>query len=174
GISAIYKRLVGLQAEFEKITRVVLVIDADDNPVAAFNEGCVAFARANIENPAKQYPVPTTVDLITTTGSPATAVVLIPGSDQPGCLDTLLLPSFEERYAADSVRCVSEFCECVNGAERGETRHSKLRLRALIAASQHRNPGVSLSYLLEEKNCPVELAHASFDPLRALLNGLFP
>jgi hypothetical protein len=175
GKAAIRHRLVGLQSEFDNIDRLVLAVDSDDDPTQAFADGCTEFAQANAANPAKQYPIPPAANTIAAlAGSPATAIVLVPAVGTRGCLDTLLLPSFEQQYAGVSVNCVDDFCTCIRDARRGETRDSKVRLRALIAASQARNPGISLSLLLEEKNCPVDLGHASFDPIRGVLTNLFP
>jgi hypothetical protein len=173
GKSAMFNRLIGLQAEFGRISHVALAIDSDDNPAQAFTDACDELRKANAANPAKPYPVPVTAN-VATAGSPRTSVVLVPGATQKGCLDTLLLPSFEQRYAGGTVGCVDDFCNCVRDPKRGEMRDSKLRLRALIAASWPKNPGISLSFLLEEKNCPIDLAHHSFDPIRNILLGLFP
>jgi hypothetical protein len=173
GKSGMFNRLIGLQAEFGRISHVVLVIDSDDDPDQAFADGCEGFKKANAANPAKLYPVPIVANA-PTAGSPRTSVVLVPGVGQKGCLDSLLIPSFEQRYAGAKVDCVNDFCNCVRDPQRGETRDSKVRLRTLIAASWPKNPGISLSFLLEEKNCPIDLAHPSFDPIRNILHGLFP
>ena len=58
--------------------------------------------------------------------------------------------------------------------QRGYTRDLKLRLRILIASAYPKKPGVSLANLLEEGHCPIELTHNSFDPIKAILLGLFP
>jgi hypothetical protein len=173
GKSGMFNRLIGLQAEFGRISRVVLAIDSDDDPAQALEDACGEFRKANAANAAKAYPVPTGAGVMTP-GSPTTAVVLVPGVGLKGCLDALLLPSFEQQYSGAKVDCVNAFCDCVRDPLRGVTRDSKVRLRALIAAAWPKNPGISLSFLLEEKNCPIDLAHASFNPIRNLLLGLFP
>jgi hypothetical protein len=175
GKEAIRRRLEALQTKFGFITRVVIAVDSDDDPATAFTAAQREIEQANLANPHKRYPSPATSNTIATlAGSPDTAIVLVPDDAARGCLDTILLPSFETMYAGDTLRCVDEFCRCTTNPVRGHTKDSKLRLRALIAATQARNPGVSLSFLLEEKNCPIPITDASFSSLRTRLATLFP
>src|ERR1700733_8099961 len=125
GKSAIRRRLIGLQAQFDTLTRVVLLVDSDDDPAQALTDAKEELNQANLANPAKQYPVPTTVNLLAGTGALQTAIVLVPTSATKGCLDTLLLPSFEQRYTGVPLACVNDFCRCVRDPHRGETKDSK-------------------------------------------------
>jgi hypothetical protein len=169
GISAMHRRLQGLLPYFDKIERMVLAIDSDDDPDKAFEEGCKQFRKAT------RYPVPEKAsEFAEVDGCPRTAILLVPSADKKGSLDTLLLKSFENKYRRKILSCVKKFCKCIESAKRGETREAKLRLRALIAASQEKNPGISLSFLLEEKNCPINLSHPSFDSIKTELQKLFP
>lgn len=173
GKDAIHKTLNGLQAQFDKITRVVVLVDSDDDPTKAFTDACGELTKANAKNVAKPYPVPANVNTVATlAGSPDTAILVIPIGAQ-GCLDTLLLPSFEQQFP-DDINCVDDFCDCMADAQRGPTKDSTLRLRTLIASAYPRKPGISLANLLEEGHCPISLAHTSFDPVRHALVGLFP
>lgn len=174
GKTAIHKRLIALQTKFGTITRVVVAVDSDDNPAQAFTDAADQFNKANTANPAKPYPVPVTANTIATlVGSPDTAVVLVPGVGLRGCLDSLLLPSFEQKYPGKPLNCTDSFCTCLQDPQRGYTKDARLRLRALIAATQ-KNPGASLANLLEEGHCPIDLGHASFNAIRAVLVALFP
>ena len=60
--------------------------------------------------------------------------------------------------------------------KRGITKDSTLRLRAVIATAYHKTIifGISLANLLEEKHCPINLNHSSFDAIRNVLHTLFP
>jgi hypothetical protein len=174
GKDAIHKRLIGLQTHFDVITRVVVLVDSDDDPLNSFALACTEFSKANAANPAKLYPVPTTVNTVTTlAGSPDTAIALVPNVGAQGCLDTLLLPSFEQKFSAH-LNCVNEFCNCAHDPNRGYTKDLKLRLRILIASAYPKRPGASLANLLEEGHCPIDLSHASFAPIRTTLVALFP
>jgi hypothetical protein len=174
GKTGIRKVLIGLQAQFDKITRVVVLFDCDDDPDTAVVDAGTEFQRANEKNPAKPYPVPVTANTVATlVGSPDTAIVLVPATGVRGCLDTLLLPSFEQKFAAN-LGCVDDFCTCMADPARGLTKDTTLRLRTIIAAAYPKKPGASLANLLEEKHCPIELTHNSFDAIRAALAGLFP
>ena len=173
GKAAIHKRLIGLQSQFDKITVLIVVVDSDDDPANAFAEARDEFNKANAANPSKTYPVPVTPNTLAA-GPLSTAIVLVPEIGAQGCLDSLLLPSFEQAFPGRPVTCANDFCACVRGPVRGGySRDARLRLRALIAATQ-RNPGASLANLLEEGHCPIDIAHPSFDLIRAVLNGLFP
>ena len=174
GKTAIHKRLIALQTKFGTITRVVVVVDSDDDPAQAFTDAAGQFNKANTANPAKPYPVPVAANTVATlVGSPDTAIVLVPGVGIQGCLDSLLLPSFEQRFP-DRINCVNDFCTCMNDPDRGVTKDATLRLRALIASAYPKKPGISLANLLEEGHCPVDLAHPSFNTIRANLVALFP
>src|SRR6266850_3284033 len=132
GKTAIHKRLIGLQAQFDKMTRVIVLVDSDDDPAQAFTEAVDQFNRANTANPAKPYPVPATVNTIATlAGSPDTAIALVPAVGVKGSLDALLLQSFEQKFPT-KIKCVDDFCGCMKDANRGITKDAILRLRALI------------------------------------------
>lgn len=172
GITAIRNVLVGMQSQFDKIERVLVVIDSDDSPQQAFQAGCTEFTRANEQNPAKPYPIPMTVNTLMA-GNPSTAIVLVPASDRQGCLDTLLLPSFRDRYPA-AIQCADAFYTCLAQTNLfSEKQQSKIILRALIAASEN-NPGASLANLLEEGHCRIAMNHASFGDIRDTLTSLLP
>jgi len=174
GKDAIHHRLVGLQAQLDKITTLVVAIDSDDDANVAFTKACEQFAKANTTNPAKAYVVPTAPNILTA-GTLRTAIILVPAAGTSGCLDSLPLPSFEQTYPGrpKPLDCVDNFCTCLADPARGFSKDARLRLRALIAATQ-RNPGASLANLLEEGHCPIDFAHTSFDPIKHILTLLFP
>lgn len=171
GNKAIHKRLIGFQAQFEKIATLVVAVDCDNDHTVALSEAQEEFEKANDANPHKLYPVPTQANTLTN-GQPRTAIFLVPANGAQGALDSLLLPSFEQEYVG-RIKCTNDFCTCLADPERGFTHDARLRLRAIIASTQ-KNPGMSLANLLEEKNCPVDLNHTSFDAIKAALIALFP
>ncbi len=168
GVSAIYRRLQGFHPYFNMIEKVVLAIDSDDDPQNVFLEGCKQFKKA------RKYPIPITVCAFAElAGAPKTAILAVPAEGKKGSLDTLLLRSFEDKYRRKLLSCVRKFATCIEASKRGETREAKVRLRGLIAASQTKNPGMSLAFLLEEKNCPISFTHKSFDQIKGSLDALF-
>lgn len=171
GISAIRRRLSALQSTFGSLARVIVVVDSDNDPAAAFAAAQGEFRAANEINPNKQYPIPDAVNILTN-GEPRTAIIQIPTHDIQGCLDTLLLASFEGHCGNTMCACVDAFSACLNAPSRGITNASKLRLRSLVASIVPRNPGISLSYLLEARNCPIPMNHPSFDDLIGRLRTL--
>jgi len=174
GKTAIGNVLVALQAEFPNISRVVVLVDADNDPAGAFIEACGQIDKANARNQAKPYPVPVAANtIVTLAGSPDIAIALVPAVGVRGSLDTLLLPSFEQRFP-ERLQCVNDFCICMNDPKRGVTKDATLRLRALIASAYPKKPGISLANLLEEGHCPIDLGHASFNTIRTALVALFP
>jgi hypothetical protein len=174
GITDINAVLVSFQSQYEAIERIVVLVDADDNPNANFTEAQRQITIANERNPAKQFAVPDTVNTFFRLGNaPEIAIVVAPDIDSKGCLDTMLLPSFEDKFKA-SLKCVDDYCACAKDAKRGFTRDGKLRLRVLIATAMPKTPGMSLANLLEEGHCPIDIAHGSFNAIRDILVGLFP
>jgi hypothetical protein len=120
GKNAIHKTLNGIKAQFDKISRVVVLVDSDNNPAQALTDAQEEFNKANNKNPAKLYPVPVVANAISTLeGSPDTAIVLVPGAGMHGCLDSLLLPSFEQVYPGKPLECTNDFCNCLKNPERG-------------------------------------------------------
>jgi hypothetical protein len=174
GITGIRKRLIGLNAQKDKISLLVVALDCDDDPAQAFNNGQTELQRANEAIGNLTYTVPVQANTLTN-GTPRTAILMVPAIGVRGCLDSLLLPSFEQAYPGRPVPldCVDNFCTCMQNPARGYARDARLRLRALIAATQN-NPGYSLANLLEEGHCPIDLNHVSFNPIKAALNNLFP
>src|SRR6266851_4081805 len=71
GKDAIHKSLNGLKAQFDKISRVVVLVDSDDDPAQALTDAREEFNKANTKNPAKLYPVPVAANTVTSlAGSP--------------------------------------------------------------------------------------------------------
>jgi len=168
GLSAMHRRLQALQAYFDKIERVVLAVDCDDDPTKRFSDGCNQFAKAG------KYPIPSRPYVFAEqVNAPKTAIIMVPSDGQKGSLDSLLLKSFEDKYRKKILPCVRRFYVCIGASKRGKSRAAKLKLRALIAASQKKNPGISLAFLLEEKNCPISFSHPSFGAIKAELGKLF-
>jgi hypothetical protein len=174
GITNIHHTLISFQAQYEAIKRIVLLVDADDNPQTNFEEAQKQIRLANERNLVKPLPVPEIANTFSEIpNAPQAAIVVAPGVNSYGCLDTLLLPSFEEVFNA-SLKCVNSYCECVKDDARGRTKDSKIRLRILIATAFPKTPGLSLANLLEESNCPIGLTHVSFNAIKNILINLFP
>src|SRR5580700_5136004 len=111
GKSGIRRRLLAFQSNFGTLARIVVVVDSDNDPGTAFAEAQTEFREANLENPNKLYDVPVEANVLSN-GNPRTAIVQVPTHNTRGCLDTLLLPSFEDHCGAVHCQCTDAFCQC--------------------------------------------------------------
>src|SRR5262249_54286908 len=129
---------------FDLVTSLGLVRDAETDPSGAFASLCTALGKANL-------PVPSAaLQATTSTIKPVVTVMLLPDSQTPGMLETLLWRSLAGHAL---VPCIDEYLRCVQASTGTPvaTEH-KSRIRAFIAAQKDSHLFVS------------QAAHAGFFP----------
>jgi len=108
---------------FERVEKLGLVRDADDDPAGAFQSVCTALSAADLPVP----PAP----LASAVGAIAVSVLIIPGDNEPGCLEDLCLRT----VSTDPIMaCIDGLVSCVErNASEMPDHLSKARLQTFIA-----------------------------------------
>jgi hypothetical protein len=146
-------------SNYDQVTSLGIVRDAENDPEGAFRSVCDALQYAGLAVPANPI-LPTGI-------KPRTSVLILPGGTRVGNLESLCL----QAVAADpAMACVDAFLQCVenlSGPWAGMMRE-KARLRALLAS--RRRPHLLLGYALDEGYLPWE--SPAFDPIKQYLTDL--
>ena len=168
GVDELGGYLAGLVAapEFRSVRRIGVVRHAEtsDDPARtaerAFQSTRSALDNAGLPAPARpaQFTDPDA-------GRPEVAVLILPGGDQEGMLETLLCRTFAGT-AVD--RCIADFLRCVEESNGPIRRPDKARAHAYLATKP--DPHVSVGVGAKKKYW--NLDHAALDGLRGFLTLL--
>ena len=150
--------LVGATGFREIVESLAIVRDAETSAAGAFQS-----VQSSLENAA--LPVPNRPETRTDT-SPAVAVLILPGNNQPGMLETMLCESFADTPEND---CIDAFFDCVDALPNASIkRPEKARARAYLTTK----PDPHLSVGVAAKRDYWDLDHRVFDRVRDFLNTL--
>ena len=147
------------QSEFrQRVRRLGIVRDAERHADRAFQSVQGSLRAAGL-------PVPD-VPCETAGSEPATSVLILPGQNEPGMLETLLCETFAATADAD---CVDGFFECAsNLAGVSIARPDKARAQAWLAM----RPNPHLSVGVAAKAGYWNLEHHALEPVRDFLRSL--
>jgi hypothetical protein len=148
------------------IRGIALVADCDDDPIGRFKA-----ARKHMEH-HKELAVPARAGDIEVHGKSGikTGILMIPEPGHEGGLETILLESLD-MAAFPFAACADAFCACVNHPKT-KLDGDKLRLRAIIASSVHKDPSLSVAYWLASGTRPFDLNHGALNRIETFLNAL--
>ena len=150
--------LVGATGFREIVESLAIVRDAETSAAGAFQS-----VQASLKNAA--LPVPNRPETRTDT-SPAVAVLILPGNNQPGMLETMLCESFADTPEND---CIDAFFDCVDALPNASIkRPEKARARAYLTTK----PDPHLSVGVAAKRDYWDLDHPVFDRVRDFLKSL--
>lgn len=116
----------------DKIRAIGVIQDAEENAASSFQ--CTAQALRNVGL------VPPAQPAETTTGKPAIGILVMPQNSPSGCLEHAML---EARRPDVPLQCAEQYLQCVGVGTKGENWQAKVKVHALIAASD--NPAWTLS-----------------------------
>ena len=143
---------------FQAVQSVGIVRDAETSAQAAFQS-----VRSSLENAG--LPVPNQPEE-RAGGSPAVTVLILPGDNRPGMLETLLNETFAN---TPEEACINAFFECVEDASGVSIqRPHKARAQAYLATK----PEPHLSVGVAAKRDYWDLDHDVFDQVRQFLRDL--
>lgn len=124
---------------------VLVIVDADEAPQRAFELACRALEFA-------EFGVPEHPFVANNAGGLKVAVYLIPGQDQTGTLEHLLLRSAFGK-APESEACVDSFMNCIGRAPKDTPNIvAKMKMSALLAGSFPQNPWATPGPLLQSSD----------------------
>ena len=144
---------------FSGVTSVALIRDAEEDADSAFQsvQGCLREAR---------LPVPDrTTERVGE--DPAVTVMVLPGDDQPGMLETLLCETFRDEGVC---ACIDTFFQCVEEVQ-GEAAHRLLKARVRAYLATKRDPHLSIGVAAQRRGY-WNLEHAALQPLCRFLTGV--
>jgi len=161
----------------QNVVSLGVVMDAEENADGAYQSVCGALESAKLSaKREKLVPVPE---------APKLDILILPGDNRRGALETVCLDSVEDKPA---MTCVNEFSECVKkewikelrrGKDQGvdgEEREPpvaklhKMRAHAFLA-SIYEKPEIRLGEAAGKEN-GWDLSQKAFDEIKAFLNGL--
>lgn len=146
-----------------QIEGYIIIADCDDDPIGRFNDARSDLRSNHLPVPDKPYA------LARATDGTKSAVMMIPSIAVEGGLETLLLLCCDA--VLDHADCIDAFCGCVTRAPRKIDR-DKLHLRALIAATNPDDPGVSITSWVSEDRRPFRMQHPALDPISNFLTSM--
>jgi hypothetical protein len=170
GKNGITETLRGLKGYAEtqpgKLRGVVVAIDTDDDPKARLEETIADIKAAGLKCGSRYLDVkPAGAGDIF-----SIAILGIPWHDKSGNLDLLLFESIQASHVG-LMAPLNTFCE-QTAAFNGDWKigpKSIMKLRCTIAASYEDDPGLSLSYLLRRRDCPINFNSGEFDAIATFL-----
>jgi hypothetical protein len=122
-----------------------VVVDADDSPKEAFDLACLALRYA-------EYPVPDSAFSLKVENGFRTAIYLIPGVNESGTLEHLLLRSAFDK-APTAQACVDTLLECIGKTPIDKPNAvAKMKMSAFVAASFPKNPWATPGPLLQSSD----------------------
>lgn len=140
---------------------ILVVIDADESPAAAFTAACNALAGGGFPVPAKAFNVEEL--------NPRVGVYVMPGNGRDGTLEHLLLDAaYANNVKAED--CVDKFLGCIGKPDKiTANQDAKMRMSSLVGATCQENPWSSPAWIWKDKRNPVPINSPCFDPLVDLL-----
>jgi hypothetical protein len=169
GRSGFGKQLGVFVKVFPGVARlIVLASDSDDDAAQSF-----AYVQGQIEDVGLNAPpIPHTVEW--SNGRIALAVLMVPGGNRLGNLETVLYEAACDRIAGGRA-CVEEFQRCVGADDWGPSKEGKMRMAALTAGYYKDNPSAPPTWIWREPSL-LDIASPRFTPyaehLRRFVNEL--
>ncbi len=142
-----------LASNYETVTGIAVIRDADDDPESAFQSVCDALINAGLAVPIKNTEFAGT--------RPRVGIMILPGQEQPGMLEDLCLASVADDSA---IPCIDEYFDCLKAVLTPSTHAAKARMHAFLASRSE--PDKRLGQTTWDWN------HAAFETIRNFLTGL--
>ena len=139
---------------FEKVQRLGITRDADEDSAAAYQSVGDLLANAGMSRPKHPLAEET---------SPRVLVMILPPAHQEGCLETILWETIKTTSTAD---CIREYVACAQIP--GGNRHAKAMIHAYLATKH--SPGLKIGEATFAGYW--DLNHIAFNPLKTFLAEL--
>lgn len=159
----------------QNVQNIAVIIDADDDPIARFEEAKTMIALAN-QNPDSRdfFPEPVLPFVQSVRGNLTLTLLLMPGKGATGCLETLLWPILTRLYPA-ATTCVDTMIACsaieTNPPAWNASKVLKAKVRATLSIVHKRDPAIALSRLWTRAPDVIPATSPEFDELAAILES---
>lgn len=137
---------------------ILIIRDADDDPLAKFNDCASIFAidKKEMGQPTRPFKI--------SFGSIRTGVFLLPGEEKVGCLDCLLLDA-ALMHRPESSACIEEYVRCTQIETWPTNKLAKAKLSSIIATTCKDDPRCSLAWIWSKDENPIPIGSKVFDNL---------
>jgi hypothetical protein len=153
-----YLDVLRLRPGFAGLQSLGVTRDADIDSLGAF---------ASISNYLRQreFVAPASSGIVAA-GTPRVGIIILPGGQEPGMLENLVLEALRQDRVTD---CIDRYFECIEAAKGREQKQiSKARVQAWLAAQDP--PDMRLGIAAQKGLIPWD--HPSFEQLRNFLSAL--
>jgi hypothetical protein len=144
---------------------LLIVVDNDDDPVAgldAVKKHIRTAMGADTSLPGTAFAL--------TAGAPAIGIITLPGTNQPGCLETLLYEiAFRAPHGETARACVAALHECAGVGAWSHSQQAKMRWHALVACVNRTDPTRPARWLLRRQPDAFDFQHSALAPLAQFL-----
>ncbi len=154
---------LGARAGFAELRHLVILRDCNGSAAHAFDEVAGQVREAGgLAIPLHAFEP--------TAGQPSVTIALVPGPEEEGNLDTLLLRAIQLPEVLRG--CLEAFWACARVEGDGIGKASKIKLTSILALAFRNNPSISLAFVWDKRENPIALDHACFQPLVELLRRI--
>jgi hypothetical protein len=167
GFDELLGSLLTIQPAIHNVRAVIVVMDSDDDPAQAFQ-----FAQRKIRE-AGSYGVPVAPLAFKQSpiGIPATMVMTIPWTTEPGNLETLVAKAVPH-YFAQEWQCLEVFYHCTSAPRWRVGQQSKMQMACAIAAVWQDDPSCAMSNMWSKSIFKPLLQHSCFDQIANFLQDI--
>lgn len=152
-------KLLLISAFLESKTAIGVIVDANGNP---------AETRAKMEKLLSELTKQTVVNGQWTGGSPNSGLLVVPGGDQKGEIETLVWNSWANDPAnASQKKCITDFIGCMGSAGKKAKSPDKGHIGALLAIASDEDPRLGPGARAKV----FDLARLELEELRQFLSG---
>lgn len=144
----------------QKVKSIGVIGDADADARIARRDICQALYSVGLSRDAEELEV--------VPGKPEARILILPGNDDPGALETVCLESVQDD---PHMRCVEEFSVCVESkwGTSPVSKFDKMKAHAFLA-TRYDNPELRLGEAAREGIWPFD--HETFDGIKIFLKKL--
>ena len=155
---------------------VIIAVDCGDDWEKSFRNVARQIEKAEIEG-QRLYPrpeAPLAPVAATVSGLPPLVIVMVPGEDKKGGLESLCVDVLREKHL-ETAKCLDQYLACLEGNGVGiekwtAEKQGKARVQCLIAATNRDEPNRAFTKLFKrnKKKPPlIDVSHPAFDTLAA-------
>ena len=162
GVGELGGFLVGLRGRsgFQNVKSIGIIRDAETGAAAALQSVHTSLKHAGLT-------VPNEPEQLSRDGQPAVGVLILPGQDKSGMLETLLCETFVD---GPECQCINAFFKCVKEKcpDANIKNRDKARARAFLATKPDSYPSVGIA----AKKGYWPLDHEALEPARTFLQSV--
>ena len=158
---------------FRRISRMALVADCDTHHRETMRSICEQISEANQQrNVAGRFAIPHRA-YEATGGHPRLTVILLPGPNARGALETLLWKAITNLQAHRRIaQCIETACVGAGITRWPQSKADKARVHAALAFMNRDNPAIGLGRLWSRYPDLIPVTHKAFDDIETALRAL--